>query len=119
MAKPKVVITRKIPAEAEERARGLFDVELNASDTPLGATGLARAMREADGLLPLGSGATGAEQGGGRGGNDEMPTLDGHCLSLLLRGPVLLAADLLSWTTPDRAPIISSSAGSRRAARWR
>ena len=52
MAKPKVVITRKIPAEAEERARGLFDVELNASDTPLGATGLARAMREADGLLP-------------------------------------------------------------------
>jgi lactate dehydrogenase-like 2-hydroxyacid dehydrogenase len=52
MAKPKVVITRKIPAEAEERARSLFDVELNTNDTPLGATGLARAMCEADGLLP-------------------------------------------------------------------
>jgi lactate dehydrogenase-like 2-hydroxyacid dehydrogenase len=52
MAKPKVVITRRIPAAAEERARTLFDVELNASDTPLDAAGLARAMREADGLLP-------------------------------------------------------------------
>jgi lactate dehydrogenase-like 2-hydroxyacid dehydrogenase len=52
MSKPRVVITRKIPAAAEERARSLFDVELNASDTPLGAAGLARAMREADGLLP-------------------------------------------------------------------
>ena len=52
MAKPKVVITRKIPAAAEERARSLFDVELNTNDTPLGAAGLARAMCEADGLLP-------------------------------------------------------------------
>jgi lactate dehydrogenase-like 2-hydroxyacid dehydrogenase len=52
MSKPRVVITRKIPAAAEERARSVFDVELNASDTPLGAAGLARAMREADGLLP-------------------------------------------------------------------
>ena len=30
----------------------MFDVELNSEDTPLGAAGLARAMREADGLLP-------------------------------------------------------------------
>ena len=52
MPKPRVVITRKIPAAAEERARSLFDVELNENDTPLGAAGLARAMREADGLLP-------------------------------------------------------------------
>jgi lactate dehydrogenase-like 2-hydroxyacid dehydrogenase len=52
MAKPKVIITRKIPAAAEERARSLFDVQLNADDTPLDAAGLARAMREADGLLP-------------------------------------------------------------------
>ena len=52
MAKPKVVITRKIPVAAEERAKMLFDVELNASDVPLDAEGLARAMREADGLLP-------------------------------------------------------------------
>jgi lactate dehydrogenase-like 2-hydroxyacid dehydrogenase len=52
MAKPKVVITRKLPAATEERAKKLFDVELNASDVPLDAAALARAMREADGLLP-------------------------------------------------------------------
>ena len=52
MAKPKVVITRKLPAAAEERAKKLFDVELNANDVPLDAAALARAMREADGLLP-------------------------------------------------------------------
>ncbi|MEP7067349.1 MAG: D-glycerate dehydrogenase [Gemmatimonadota bacterium] len=52
MAKPRVVITRKLPGAAEERAQSLFDVELNADDTPLDAAGLARAMREADGLLP-------------------------------------------------------------------
>jgi lactate dehydrogenase-like 2-hydroxyacid dehydrogenase len=52
MAKPRVIITRKIPAAAEERARSLFDVELNADDTPLDVAGLARAMCEADGLLP-------------------------------------------------------------------
>jgi lactate dehydrogenase-like 2-hydroxyacid dehydrogenase len=52
MAKPRVIVTRKLPAAAEERAQRLFDVELNASDTPLDAAGLARAMCEADGLLP-------------------------------------------------------------------
>jgi len=52
MAKPKVVITRRLPAAAEERAKKLFDVELNASDVPLDVAALARAMREADGLLP-------------------------------------------------------------------
>ncbi len=52
MAKPKVVITRKLPSAAEERAKKLFDVELNASDIPLDAPALARAMRGADGLLP-------------------------------------------------------------------
>ena len=52
MAKPKVVITRKLPAAAEDRAKALFDVELNASDVPLDPAALARAMREADGLLP-------------------------------------------------------------------
>src|SRR5450755_1720245 len=52
MAKPKVVITRRLPAAAEERAKMLFDVELNASDVPLDVAALARAMCEADGLLP-------------------------------------------------------------------
>jgi lactate dehydrogenase-like 2-hydroxyacid dehydrogenase len=52
MAKPRVVITRTLPAAAEERAKALFDVELNVSDVPLDAAALARAMRDADGLLP-------------------------------------------------------------------
>src|SRR5665213_3580045 len=52
MARPKVIITRKLPEAAEARARTLFDVELNAADTQLDAAGLARAMREADGLIP-------------------------------------------------------------------
>lgn len=52
MARPRVIITRKLPEAAEERARKLFDVELNVSDTQLDSAGLARAMREADGLIP-------------------------------------------------------------------
>lgn len=52
MARPKVIITRKLPDAAEARARALFDVELNAADIQLDAAGLARAMREADGLIP-------------------------------------------------------------------
>jgi lactate dehydrogenase-like 2-hydroxyacid dehydrogenase len=52
MARPRVIITRKLPEAAEARARDLFDVELNAADKQLDATGLARAMREADGLIP-------------------------------------------------------------------
>ncbi|MEO8880504.1 MAG: D-glycerate dehydrogenase [Gemmatimonadaceae bacterium] len=52
MAKPRVVITRKIPAAAEERAKKLFDVVLNASDVPMDAAALAKAICEADGLLP-------------------------------------------------------------------
>lgn len=52
MARPRVIITRKLPEAAEARARELFDVELNAADKQLDAAGLARAMREADGLIP-------------------------------------------------------------------
>jgi len=47
-----VIITRKLPEAAEARARELFDVELNATDVQLDAAALARAMREADGLIP-------------------------------------------------------------------
>jgi lactate dehydrogenase-like 2-hydroxyacid dehydrogenase len=47
-----VIITRRLPAAAEERARTLFDVELNEADKQLDASALARAMREADGLIP-------------------------------------------------------------------
>ncbi|HXT48417.1 MAG TPA: D-glycerate dehydrogenase [Gemmatimonadaceae bacterium] len=52
MARPRVIITRKLPEAAEARARELFDVELNATDVQLDAAALARAMREADGLIP-------------------------------------------------------------------
>jgi len=37
---------------AEDRARSLFDVQLNEADEQLDAAALARAMREADGLIP-------------------------------------------------------------------
>jgi lactate dehydrogenase-like 2-hydroxyacid dehydrogenase len=52
VARPKVIITRKLPEAAEARARALFDVELNEADRQLDGAGLARAMREADGLIP-------------------------------------------------------------------
>lgn len=52
MARPRVVITRRLPAAAEDRARSLFDVQLNEADEQLDAAALARAMREADGLIP-------------------------------------------------------------------
>lgn len=51
-ARPKVVITRKIPAACEEEARRRFDTALNASDTALTAGQLQEALRTADGLLP-------------------------------------------------------------------
>jgi glyoxylate reductase len=50
--KPKVVVTRKLPDPVETRMRELFDTELNVEDKPLGAEGLARAMADADVLVP-------------------------------------------------------------------
>ncbi len=51
-SRPRVVVTRKLPAEVERALCAEFDVRLNESDTPLGADGLAQALREADALLP-------------------------------------------------------------------
>ena len=51
-ARPTVVVTRRLPADVEERLRALFDARLNAQDAPLDATALAAAMRDADALLP-------------------------------------------------------------------
>src|SRR5919199_3920734 len=51
-ARPKVVVTRRLPAPVEAKAKELFDVELNADDSPLSTAALQEAMRIADGLLP-------------------------------------------------------------------
>ena len=51
-ARPKVVVTRRIPESVEAKAKELFDVRLNADDTPMSTEALQEAMRTADGLLP-------------------------------------------------------------------
>ena len=48
----KVVVTRKLPELVEARMRELFDVTLNASDTPMGRDQLAAATRTATVLVP-------------------------------------------------------------------
>jgi lactate dehydrogenase-like 2-hydroxyacid dehydrogenase len=48
MSRPRVVVTRKLPQAVEDRLAAAFDAVLNPDDTPVD---LARAMREADGLL--------------------------------------------------------------------
>ena len=52
MERPKVLVTRRWPAEVEHALQQRFDVTLNATDRPLGAAGLARAMDEYDVLCP-------------------------------------------------------------------
>lgn len=52
MSKPKVVITRRWPEEAEARAREVFDVQLNERDVPLSADQLQDCLRNADGVCP-------------------------------------------------------------------
>lgn len=47
-----VVVTRSLPAPVEARMRELFDVTLNTTDAPMSAEALARAMAEADVLVP-------------------------------------------------------------------
>ena len=52
MSKPRVVVTRRWPEAAEARMKELFDVTLNASDTPLSAAELTRALKSADAVCP-------------------------------------------------------------------
>jgi lactate dehydrogenase-like 2-hydroxyacid dehydrogenase len=52
MSKPKVVVTRKWPAEVETKLRQLYDVTLNERDVPMTADDLKRALQTADALLP-------------------------------------------------------------------
>jgi len=50
--KPKVYVTRKLPAAVETRMRELFDAELNIDDRPRTPAELAAAVRTVDVLVP-------------------------------------------------------------------
>lgn len=52
MSKPKVIVTRKWPAEAEEKLQEHFDVVLNKDDKPMSAEELQDALGNADALCP-------------------------------------------------------------------
>ncbi len=52
MNKPKVVVTRKWPAEVEAQLKEHYDVQLNESDIPMTADELKLALQTADALLP-------------------------------------------------------------------
>jgi lactate dehydrogenase-like 2-hydroxyacid dehydrogenase len=52
MARPRVVVTRKLPEAVEARLAAGFDAVLNPDDRPLSRDEMAAAMREADALLP-------------------------------------------------------------------
>jgi lactate dehydrogenase-like 2-hydroxyacid dehydrogenase len=51
-ARPRVIVTRKIPAACEAEAQRLFDAVLNPDDRPLTTAQLQDALRNADALLP-------------------------------------------------------------------
>jgi lactate dehydrogenase-like 2-hydroxyacid dehydrogenase len=51
-ARPRIVITRKIPDACEAEAAKHFDTVVNRDDKPLTPAELAEALRTADGLLP-------------------------------------------------------------------
>lgn len=50
--KPRVIVTRKLPASIELRLKELFDTQLNMTDTPLTRDQLSAALAEADVLVP-------------------------------------------------------------------
>jgi len=50
--RPRVVVTRKLPAPVEARMAELFDTALNADDRPLKREELSALLREADVLVP-------------------------------------------------------------------
>ncbi|MBV9062455.1 MAG: D-glycerate dehydrogenase [Alphaproteobacteria bacterium] len=51
-ARPRVIVTRKLPDAIETRMRELFDTRLNHDDKPMDSAALAEAMREAEVLVP-------------------------------------------------------------------
>ena len=46
--KPKVIVTRRLPAAVENRMIELFDAELNKDDIPMSRGEIAAAMMKAD-----------------------------------------------------------------------
>ncbi|NOS87478.1 MAG: D-glycerate dehydrogenase [Methylococcaceae bacterium] len=52
MNKPKVIVTRRWPAEVEAQLQALYDVQLNESDIPFTADQLKLALQTADAVLP-------------------------------------------------------------------
>lgn len=52
MSKPRVIVTRRWPAEVEARLKTLYDVQLNEDDKPMSIEALKEAMRSADAVLP-------------------------------------------------------------------
>ena len=50
-SKPRIIVTRKLPAPVEERIAGLFDAGFNPSDEVLGTDEIIARAQGADGLL--------------------------------------------------------------------
>ncbi|HEX7858394.1 MAG TPA: D-glycerate dehydrogenase [Sphingobium sp.] len=51
-AKPRVIVTRRLPSAVEHRMAALFDVEFNITDTPFDRARMIEAMRGCDVLVP-------------------------------------------------------------------
>ena len=51
-AKPRVVVTRRLPPNVEARMAELFDMVFNVGDVPMDRTALTRAMAQCDVLVP-------------------------------------------------------------------
>ncbi|MEQ9518236.1 MAG: D-glycerate dehydrogenase [Parvibaculum sp.] len=51
-SRPRVIVTRKLPASIEARLCELFDTKLNETDEPMSQAALAVALREANVLVP-------------------------------------------------------------------
>ena len=52
LTKPSVIVTRKLPGVVETRMMELFEVQLNADDTPFGRDDLSRALQSCEVLVP-------------------------------------------------------------------
>lgn len=52
MTRPRLLVTRRLPAAVEDHFRAHYDVELNPADTPLDAAALRAAMTRFDAICP-------------------------------------------------------------------
>ncbi len=66
--RPRVIVTRKLPAAVETRMRELFDAQLNVGDQPMSRDELCEALRTADALVPTITDRIDAEMLAGAGG---------------------------------------------------